>query len=77
MMEHWKDEVTRLGYWIIGLMVITVLTTKFKMDNILKKPHYSIIPLFLYFYPVKLFFYFTGAMIEAEAQTSDNTRYFH
>jgi hypothetical protein len=21
MMEHWKDEVTRLGYGIVGLMV--------------------------------------------------------
>jgi uncharacterized protein YabN with tetrapyrrole methylase and pyrophosphatase domain len=29
-------------------MVIIVLATKFKMDNILKKTHYSIIPLFHY-----------------------------
>ncbi len=45
-------------------MVIIVLTTKLEMDNILKKNHYSIIPLFHY------------SMIEAEAQTSDNTQYF-
>ncbi len=46
-------------------MVIIVLTTKLEMANILKKNHYSIIPLFHY------------SMIEAEAQTSDNTQYFH
>ncbi len=54
-----------LGYWIVGLMVKIVLTTKLEMDNILRKNHYSIIPLFHY------------SMIEAEAQTSDNTQYFH
>ncbi len=54
-----------MGYWIVGLMVIIVLTTKLEMANILKKNHYSIIPLFHY------------SMIEAEAQTSDNTQYFH
>ena len=54
-----------LGYCNVGLMVIIVLTTNLKMDNILKKNHYSIIPLFHY------------SMIEAETQTSDNTKYFH
>jgi hypothetical protein len=53
-----------MGYWIVGFMVIIVLTTKLEMDNILLKNHYSIIPLFHY------------SMIEAEAQNSDNTQYF-
>jgi hypothetical protein len=38
-----------MGYWIVGLVGIIVMTTKFKMDNILlKKPlfHHSTIPLF-------------------------------
>ena len=65
MMEYWKDEVTRMGYRIVGLMVLIVLTTKLEMDNILRKNHYSNIPLFHY------------SMIEAEAQTSYNTQYFH
>ncbi len=51
-------------------MAIIVLAIKLKMDNFLKKTHYSIVPLFHYFYPVKLFLHFTGAMIEAKTQTS-------
>jgi hypothetical protein len=42
-----------------------------KRSNILQK--HSSIPLFL---PRETFFYFTGAMIEAEDQTADNTPYF-
>ncbi len=32
---------------------------------------------FHYFYPVKLFFHFTGAMIEAKTHAAKNTLYFH
>jgi hypothetical protein len=55
-LEGWNIGKMGMGYWIVGLMVIVVLTTKFKMDNILRKTHYSIIPLFHY------------SMIEAEDQ---------
>jgi hypothetical protein len=64
-MEYWKDEVMRLGYCNVGLTAIIVFTAKLKMADILKKNHYSIIPLFHY------------SLIEAETQTSDNTQYFH
>ncbi len=33
--------------------------------------------LFHYFYPVKLFLHFTGAMIEAKTHASKNSQYFH
>jgi hypothetical protein len=37
-----------LGYWSVGSMAVIVLTIKLKMENILLKTHYSIIPLFHY-----------------------------
>jgi hypothetical protein len=57
MMEHWKDEVTRLGYCNVGLMVRPRRKDKIKNGKYpLKNPlfhhsaktslraHYSIIP---------------------------------
>jgi len=35
MMEQWNYGMMGLGYCNVGLMVIIVLTTKLKMDNIL------------------------------------------
>jgi hypothetical protein len=48
-----------------------------KMDNILIKTQHSIIPRFHYFYPVKLFSYFTGAMIEAKSQAPKTPHIFN
>jgi hypothetical protein len=54
-----------LGDWSVGLMAIIVLTIKLKIDNILKKTHYSIIPIFQY------------SIIEAKTPASKNNRYCH
>jgi hypothetical protein len=35
MLESWNIGKMGLGYWMVGLMPIIVLTTKIKMDNIL------------------------------------------
>jgi hypothetical protein len=46
MVEYWnigKMGYGRLACWVNGVIVLAI---KLKMDNILKKTHYSIIPLF-------------------------------
>ncbi len=60
-LEYWNEGILEkwvLGYCSVGLMTIIVLTIKLKMDNILKKTHYSIIPLFHY------------SLVEAKTQIS-------
>jgi hypothetical protein len=80
-MEWWNDgkmgpglrliePIPRRGKWRNALLIEYPMTRNKKKDIIPLKNQQPIIPLFHYFYPVKLFFYFTGAMVEAKTKAS-------